>query len=206
MWYDCRMKSTPTVQEKPIIQHAEFATGVIGTDDIFDIDRKHVAFVGRSNVGKSSVINYLLGRNSLVRSSSRPGKTTEINFFEVENSHFFVDLPGYGFARMGEKQREKLRKLILWYLMYTDSTDRITFVVLDAQAGLTDFDRDIVNMLRDEKQSVYVIASKMDKLNQKQQHALQGQLETQLQVPVLFSTTLKKRGRKKIWEAIGGVR
>jgi len=199
------MKTDPTVQEQPIIHHAQFATGVIGTDDIFDIPRKHVAFVGRSNVGKSSVINYLLGRNSLVRSSSRPGKTTEINFFEVENSHFFVDLPGYGFARMGEKQREKLRKLILWYLMYTDSTERITFVVLDAQAGLTDFDRDIVNLLRGENQTVYVIANKMDKLNQKQQHALQSSLENELQVPVLFSSTLKKRGRKKIWNVIGAV-
>jgi len=200
------MKTEPTVQEQPIIQHAKFATGVIGTDDIFDVDRKHIAFVGRSNVGKSSVINYLLGRNSLVRSSSRPGKTTEINFFEVESSHFFVDLPGYGFARMGEKQREKLRKLILWYLMYTDSADRITFVVLDAQAGLTDFDKDIVQLLRGEDQTVYVIANKMDKLNQKQQHALQSSLENELQVPVLFSSTLKKRGRKNIWKAIGEVK
>lgn len=197
------MKSESTVQEKPIIRHAKFVTGVIGTDDIFDIPRKHVAFVGRSNVGKSSVINYLLGRNSLVRSSSRPGKTTEINFFEVENSHFFVDLPGYGFARMGEKQREKLRKLILWYLMYTDSTERITFVVLDAQAGLTDFDRDIIELLHKERQAVYVIVNKIDKLNQKQQHALQTSLQDELKVPVLFSSTLKKRGRRKIWSVIG---
>ncbi len=195
------MKQT---QEEPIINHAQFVTGVIGTDDVFDIDRKHVAFVGRSNVGKSSVINYLLGRNSLVRSSSRPGKTTEINFFEVEDDYFFVDLPGYGFARMGEKQREKLRKLILWYLMYTDATDRVTFVVLDAQAGLTDFDREIVTLLQSEKQNVYVIANKMDKLNQKQQHALKLQLESELKVPVLFSTTLKKRGRKEIWAKIVG--
>jgi len=196
------MKSQENKQEEPIIHHAQFATGVIGTDPIFDIDRKHIAFVGRSNVGKSSVINYLLGRNSLVRSSSRPGKTTEINFFEVEDDYFFVDLPGYGFARMGEKQREKLRKLILWYLMYTDSSDRVTFVVLDAQAGLTDFDREIVNMLHEEKQLVYVIANKMDKLNQKQQHALKSNLEQELNVPVLFSTTLKKRGRNEIWKVI----
>jgi len=109
---------------------------------------------------------------------------------------------GYGFARMGEKQREKLRKLILWYLMYTDSTDRITFIVLDAQAGLTDFDKEIVTLLQEDGQSVYVIANKMDKLNQKQQHALQSKLESELQVPVLFSTTLKKRGRAKIWGVI----
>ena len=103
---------------------------------------------------------------------------------------------------MGEKQREKLRKLILWYLMYTDSTDRITFIVLDAQAGLTDFDKEIVTLLQEDGQSVYVIANKMDKLNQKQQHALQSKLESELQVPVLFSTTLKKRGRAKIWGVI----
>lgn len=184
-----------TQQEINPFREAQFVKGIIGTDPILDeSDRQHIAFVGRSNVGKSSVINAVLGRNSLVRSSSRPGKTTEINFFSVDSGYYFVDLPGYGFARMGEKQREKLRKLILWYLMYTQVRNRKTFVVLDAQVGLTDFDRAVIGQLAEQNEEVYVVANKIDRLNQKERHHLSQELETELSVPVLYTSTTKKRG------------
>ena len=97
------MKSSGT--SKPFHQ-ASFVKGIIGTDPILEeTNRLHLAFAGRSNVGKSSLINAVLGRRGLVKSSTRPGKTTEINFFAVDEHYYFVDLPGYGFARMGEKQR-----------------------------------------------------------------------------------------------------
>src|SRR3989337_3145920 len=98
------------------IASAEFVKGIIGTDSILKEKPPHVAFVGRSNVGKSSVINSLVMRKDLVKSSSMPGKTREINFFFINKKCYFVDLPGYGFARMGAKGAEKIRKLILWNL------------------------------------------------------------------------------------------
>lgn len=198
------MRYTP--EDNPF-KDAQFIKGIIGTDPVCDdTSRFHVAFVGRSNVGKSSVINAVLGRKGLVKSSSRPGKTTEINFFSVEDKenkqYYFVDLPGYGFARMGEKQREKLRKLILWYLMYANVSRRITFVVLDAQVGLTDFDREIISLLVDADERVVVIANKIDRLNQKEKHALAQSLESEITVPILYTSTTQKKGfqelRKKI--------
>lgn len=181
--------------------NAQFVKGIIGTDDVCtDDSRLQVAFVGRSNVGKSSLVNAVLGRKNLVRSSSRPGKTTEINFFSVDDrdgaGYYFVDLPGYGFARMGEKQREKLRKLILWYIMYAGVTRRKTCVVLDAQVGVTDFDTEIITLLVEQGEEVAVIANKIDRLNQKAQAALRQELDQVLgeQVTIIYTSTTKKRG------------
>lgn len=178
---------------------AQFVKGIIGTDPIFDDQiRKHIAFVGRSNVGKSSVINAVLGRRDLVKSSSRPGKTTEINFFTVNEKqgkeYYFVDLPGYGFARMGEKQREKLRKLILWYFMYAEVESRLTVVVLDAQVGLTVFDREMLDLLLHKGEEVVIVANKIDRLNQKERHKLTQKLEDEVAFPVVHTSSTKKRG------------
>ena len=189
--------------EKNPFKNAEFTTGIIGSDPVLeDVSRTHIAFVGRSNVGKSSVINAILGRNSLVRSSQRPGKTTEINFFTVDEDYYFVDLPGYGFARMGEKQREKLRKLILWYLMYAEVPRRKTFMVLDAQVGLTDFDREVLTEMVEKNEEIYVIANKIDRLNQKERHQLMVDLEQEISVPVLLVSAAKKKGIKDIHKRI----
>ena len=98
------------------IQSAEFVRGIKGTDPILNSGLPQIAFVGRSNVGKSSTLNALLNRKDLVAVSKKPGKTTEINFFLVNEKIYFVDLPGYGYARAGSKKREKIKKLIVWYL------------------------------------------------------------------------------------------
>lgn len=203
IWYDGRMTLINS-NNTHTIQDAHFVKGIKGTDPIVDEPKRHIAFVGRSNVGKSSVINFVLGRNNLVRSSSRPGKTTEINFFLVEGDYYFVDLPGYGFARMGERQREKLRKLILWYLMYTNVHNRLTFVVLDAQVGLTDFDREIITVLQSQNEQVCVIANKIDRLNQKQKHALSQKMQSDVSVPVIMCSATKSKGHKEIWQTIIG--
>jgi GTP-binding protein len=90
-----------------------FRKGIRGTDEILEEDKKQIAFYGRSNVGKSSSINTILGRKDLVKSSATPGKTKEINFFEIDEKLLFVDLPGYGYAKISKTEREKLRKMIL---------------------------------------------------------------------------------------------
>ncbi len=107
------MCAMPTLQRGAAIP-ARFARGIRGTDTILNDSLPQIAFIGRSNVGKSSVINALLG-STLARSSSLPGKTQEINFYLVDERAYFCDLPGYGYARVPGKVSEKLRKLILWY-------------------------------------------------------------------------------------------
>ena len=97
-----------------IIKTAEFVKGVVGTDPILKEKIPQIAFVGRSNVGKSSVINALTGKKGLAISSSTPGRTLQLNFFLINEKAYFVDLPGYGYARASLKQAEKMRKMIMW--------------------------------------------------------------------------------------------
>ena len=89
------------------ITSAEFVKGIRGTDEILTDGVPNIAFIGRSNVGKSSILNSLTGKKALARVGEKPGKTTEINFFLINRTHYFVDLPGYGYATGGAKEREK---------------------------------------------------------------------------------------------------
>ncbi len=151
------------------INSAEFLKGVVGTDEILYDGVPEYAFVGRSNVGKSSVINSLVNRKDLVKTSNRPGKTTEINFFGINNKKcYFVDLPGYGYAKRPPKEKESIEKLILWYLMYSDATVARVVVILDFKAGLTAFDEEMIRVLREKGHPYIIVANKADKLNQKE--------------------------------------
>jgi len=147
------------------IKSAQFVKGITGTDPILYSDKKQIAFIGRSNVGKSSLINALLGRKDLVKVGKKPGKTLEINFFLVNNKFYFVDLPGFGYAENTPEKREKIRKMILWYLMYSEAM-LLVVLVLDIKAGLTDFDKEVLEILRNEELDYLIVANKMDKLKQ----------------------------------------
>ncbi|MHB1163516.1 MAG: ribosome biogenesis GTP-binding protein YihA/YsxC [Minisyncoccota bacterium] len=151
------------------ITSAEFLKGIIGTDVILTDGVPQYAFVGRSNVGKSSVINSLVNRKDLVKTSNRPGKTTEINFFGINNKKcYFVDLPGYGYAKRAPKEKESIEKLILWYLMYSEATLTKVVLILDSKAGLTAFDEEMIRVLREKGYPLLIVANKSDKLNQKE--------------------------------------
>jgi len=147
------------------ITRAEFIKGVIGTDDIFTDGMPQIAFIGRSNVGKSSVINSLLGRKNLAKSSSTPGKTQQINFFIINNKSYFVDLPGYGFAKLSRERREKLRKMILWYFAQSGARPTKVVLIVDAKVGPSDFDIEMEEFLKGLDLDVIVVANKSDKLN-----------------------------------------
>lgn len=151
------------------ITSAEFLKGIIGTDIILTDGVPEYAFVGRSNVGKSSVINSLVNRKDLVKTSNRPGKTTEINLFGINTKKcYFVDLPGYGYAKRSPKEKESIEKLILWYLMYSEASIFKVVLILDSKAGLTEFDEEMIHVLRDKGYPLIIVANKMDKLNQKE--------------------------------------
>ncbi len=150
------------------ITSAIFVRGIIGTDEIIHDGKPQIAFVGRSNVGKSSVINALVKQQDLVKVGKKPGKTTEINFFLINRKFYFVDLPGYGYAQLTPAEREKIRKRMLWYLMESGARPARVVLVVDARAGFTDFDHEMAQLLRDHGHPFVVIANKTDKLNQKE--------------------------------------
>lgn len=150
------------------IESADFMKGIRGTDDILYDGRPQIAFFGRSNVGKSSVINSLANRNNLVKVGKKPGKTTEINFFLINRQFYFVDLPGYGYALLDPKAKEKIKKLIYWYLTYSEARITKAVLVLDIKVGLTNFDKETVEIFREHGHPYIVVANKMDKLNQRE--------------------------------------
>ncbi len=188
------------------VKDAKFIKGIRGSDNILLENIKHIAFFGRSNVGKSSAINAILGRNNLVKSSSKPGKTKEINFFKTSfflnkngdeekiEELFFVDLPGYGYARLSTEQRETIRKMIIWYLVEQENIDKINIVVLDAKVGLTEFDKEILYIIKDTEQKAIVLLNKIDKLNQKNKRKIVDKITKEINFPVIEFSAFKKKG------------
>jgi GTP-binding protein len=117
-------------------------------------------------VGKSSLINSLVGNKNLARSSSTPGRTQQINFFIIDQKVYFVDLPGYGYAKTSEKQREKIRKMIIWYLTYSEIKHKKVVLIVDSKAGLKEFDLDMIEILKTERVNFFIVLNKIDKLKQ----------------------------------------
>ncbi len=157
------------------ITSAQFIKGIIGTDDILDDGKAQVAFIGRSNVGKSSVINSLTNQKGLARTSSTPGRTQEINLFLINNSFYLLDLPGYGFTKVSRQLREKLEKLINWYLFNSSYTQKKVVLIIDAYIGLQDNDLDMLRSLEEHEKNIIVVANKVDRIKKSE---LQSQLQT----------------------------
>lgn len=157
-----------TTQSK--VPQATFVRGVIGTDPILGDKKPVVAFAGRSNVGKSSTLNAVLGTR-IARTSATPGKTQEINFYDVGGRGYFVDLPGYGYANMPVQNAEKIRKRIIWYLSSGEARPALLVLVLDAKVGVTAYDRELITLAQGEGHPLLIIANKIDKLNQRERGA-----------------------------------
>jgi len=181
------------------IKSAKFVKGILGTDDILTDGKPHIAFLGRSNAGKSSVINSLVSRKNLAKSSSVPGKTREINFFLVNDTCYFADLPGYGFAKISRKKREKLKKLINWYLTYSGAPIRLVILVMDAFTGPTELDREIYDALRDIGHKVLIVANKADRVIRSRRRAAEKSLKDAFADAdfVLYSAKTKE-GRARV--------
>ena len=151
------------------INSSVFVKGIRGTNAITEDGRPSIAFVGRSNVGKSSIINRLCNKKDLVKVSNKPGKTTEINFFLISDKFYFVDLPGYGYAKVSPEEKESIQKLIIWYRTSPEVTPLKVVLILDAKVGVTDFDNQMIEILQEQKHPYLIVANKIDKLNQKEQ-------------------------------------
>ena len=172
-------------------------TRVSFLDSVFSINQlpapiyPEIAFAGRSNVGKSSLINKLVGRKNLVKTSSKPGKTPSLNFFEVDKALYLVDLPGYGFARVSRCVQASWEKLISSYLESRVSLACVV-VIIDLRHALKPHDRDLIDWLRFNDIVSFPVYTKADKLSKnkqaKQASALDAALNIQPEDRLVFSS------------------
>ena len=167
-----------------------------------------IAFSGRSNVGKSSLINSLLGRRALARVSQSPGKTITVNFYEIDRQLFFVDLPGYGYARRSAEDQRRWSSLTDGFFTANRSIDRVKLVVqlIDARVGATADDRDMLSYLRAASLPFLVTATKADKLNASERAAAFRQFRTEEAFSgadcILFYSSQSGEGRDALWDEI----
>lgn len=170
-----------------IITSAVFVKSINGTDKILYDGKFQVAFVGRSNVGKSSLINSLVHQKKLARSSKAPGKTKFLDFFLIDNKFYFVDFPGYGFAHRSQEDREHFRKLMMWYFEYSEVKRRLVVHIIDAVVGVMDFDRQMIEYLSKLGIDFVIVANKIDKLSfherQKNIEAIQKECKNNTVIP-----------------------
>lgn len=153
-------------ENKPLIKSSVFIKGAVHDTGLPVEKLPEIAFIGRSNVGKSSVINTLVGRNKLARSSSTPGFTAEANFYLINAEFYLVDLPGYGFARGSHVQRDKIARIIEWYFISENTNPKKVVLIIDAKVGPTIDDIHFYNFLLENNKDVIIIANKFDKLKQ----------------------------------------
>ena len=169
--------------------------------------RVQVAFSGRSNVGKSSLINALLNRKSLARVSSAPGKTITINFYDVDKKLYLVDLPGYGFAKRNPEDKKKWSALTDGYFTSNPNIDRLSLVLqlVDSRMPPTADDEMMLEFLRSAELPYAVVATKVDKLNaterKKNLEALRAHPLIE-DVPLIAFSALKGEGKEELWKTI----
>jgi GTP-binding protein len=166
-----------------------------------DGDLMEFAFIGRSNVGKSSLINMLAGKKDLAKTSSKPGKTLLINHFLINQKFHIVDLPGYGFAKVSKTQREKLRKIIENYIMFRPQLTNL-FLLLDSRLEPQKIDLEFIEWLGENSVPFSIVFTKSDKqsnkiLNENIEKYRQILLETWENLPPIFITSSEKKDGKE---------
>lgn len=175
----------------------------------FPSDRMpQVALSGRSNVGKSSLINTLLGRKSLARVSSAPGKTITINFYEVDKKLFLVDLPGYGFAKRSAEDKKKWSGLTDGYFTANPKIDMLKLVVqlVDSRIGPTKDDEMMLDFMNGADIPYIVVATKSDKLNATERKKSIENITSNPYIlegtPIIYFSSLKNEGKNELWSEI----
>lgn len=203
------------------IQKAEFVRSAYRAADFARDDRPEIAFVGRSNVGKSSLMNRLLGRKGLARTSSTPGRTRAVNFFLVNDRFYFVDLPGYGYAKAGKAERQAWAELIESYFLgdsWNDVGDgggddgtryepRASVVLLvDGKVGATDLDVQALDYLLHLGTDVVVVATRIDKVGRGRRAGQLTAIRRRLRLPEdvgpLPVSARTGEGLKELWREI----
>ncbi len=190
-----------------VITTIEFERGATGWAQLPGDGAPEVAFVGRSNVGKSSLFNMLVGRRNLARTSRTPGKTRELNFYRVNGRLYFVDLPGYGYARIARSQRSLWGQLMVRYLLERQAL-RAVLHLMDARHPPTEQDMEVLALIRRSQVPWLVVLTKADKLSGNLQAKSLTRIERILgnqgvSAPTILSSANTRKGRGDLLEWIG---
>ena len=187
-----------------IIKCAEFITSAVTPSQYPPADPPEIAFAGRSNVGKSSLINKLLNRRHLVKTSSTPGRTQLINFFSINEGFTFVDLPGYGYAKVPLNIRKKWGPMVETYLSSRETLKGIV-LILDIRRMPREEERDLINWLNYYRLSSILVLTKIDKLSKSKQGKQRKEIAESLSLEdsdlILFSAK-SGFGKEVLWPAI----
>ncbi len=178
------------------------------TSKLPETELLEVAFAGKSNVGKSSLINALMNRKSLARTSATPGKTQTINFYNVNKELYLVDLPGYGYARVSEKEKIQWGKLIERYL-HSSKQLKAVFLLIDIRHEPSENDKLMYSWIVNQGYNPIIIATKLDKIKrsqvQKHMKMIRQGLELVPGTTIIPFSAETKQGRDEIWELIEGI-
>ena len=187
---------------------AEFLTGAVSCRQYPDHACPELAFVGRSNVGKSSLINSLLNRKKLVKTSQTPGKTQEINFFKINDDFIFADLPGYGYAKVPTSVQKRWKKMIEDYLLKRKTLLAVIFII-DLRRNPSPLDLDLQGWLHSCQVEYILVGTKADKLSQaefkKQVSKLNEAYFNSGENKLLIYSSKSSRGRKELWDQISTI-
>lgn len=184
------------------IRHIAFAKGVARWDGLPEDGLPEVAMIGRSNVGKSSLLNMLARRKSLARTSGTPGKTQEFNFYLVDDRFYLVDLPGFGYARVARTERERWGRMIGRYLTERAPL-RLVFHLVDSRHPPTALDEDVMAAMRESGAAYVIVLTKTDKISGNQRVRAEADVRralerVALEVPVVFTSAQTGRGRDEL--------
>ena len=185
------------------LKKVEFLTSAADISSIPILNKPAVAFSGRSNVGKSSLINAILNRKNFARISSSPGKTRLINYYTINDTLHLADLPGYGYANVPLKVRQKWQRLIEHFLLKSEEL-KLVFLLIDSRRGLKDQDTELLEWLTYNNLKTQVVLTKSDKLSKQKALTMKNEIIRQNNLPtepILFST-VQKRGINEIWSSV----
>ena len=193
------------MEDSMVIKSVNLETVCGITSKLPDNPYMEIAFAGKSNVGKSSLINGLMNRKSLARTSSQPGKTQTINYYNVNNQMYFVDLPGYGYATANEKVKAQWGKLIEDYL-HQSKRIKAVFLLIDIRHAPSENDRIMYDWILERGYKPIIIATKLDKIKRsqisKQIKLICDTLQVEEDTIVIPYSSLSKQGREDIYELI----
>ena len=172
-------------------------------------DKPQIVFCGRSNVGKSSLINTMANRKKIARVSSAPGKTRTINFYSIEDEFYFVDLPGYGYAKVSNSIISNFGKLIEFYLKKNNRI-KIILLLLDIRHEPTEDDRLMYEFLKYYNYRMAIVATKVDKVSngyvRAHKQVIRDKLRLDDTVDIFNFSSLKKTGRNELWQLINSIK
>lgn len=185
-----------------VIKSAELEIVCGVTSKVPQTDKPEIAFAGKSNVGKSSLINGLMNRKSLARTSSQPGKTQTINYYNINQRMYLVDLPGYGYAKVNVGEKEKWGKMVENYL-HVSKQLRAVFLLIDIRHEPSANDKQMYDWIAYQGYEPIIIATKLDKIKRSQvaKHIkiIKTGLNVKPKTPILPYSALTKQGREEIW-------